>query len=168
VIYTRRAGYNSGLWKSTEDGLRSEGFPRLTCPAAVSRINGQTRRYWPRESVGDEVVGFCGGGGGWGWKNVPRPHAQNIIASLIGIEQVLSSGGRKQRSRNTKYKGQSKVLRINRKMRSILTPIFSVLEYSFYRMSVSLPLPKYLPTYTFSNKLCKKKYTYRYSKIGHC
>jgi len=44
--------------------------------------------------------------------------------SLIGIEQVLSGGGRKQRSRNTKYKGQSKVLRINRKMRSILTPFF--------------------------------------------
>lgn len=48
--------------KSTEDGLRSEGFPRLTCPAVVSRINGQTRRYWPREIAG-------GGGDGilWWW-----------------------------------------------------------------------------------------------------
>jgi len=44
-------GITPACEKSTNDGLWSEGFSRLTCPAAVSHINGQTRRYWPLEST---------------------------------------------------------------------------------------------------------------------
>lgn len=44
-------------------------------------------------------------------KNVPRPHAQNIIASLIGIAQMLNGvedGNNGSGIRNKNIRGQSK------------------------------------------------------------
>lgn len=108
-----------GLWKIARGRCKERGIRWLTCPAVMSHINGETRRYWPR-GIRRGVL-----------KNVPRPHVHKISLWVwLELKQVLSCGrGRKQRSRNTKYKGA-----IEMASDHIVTIIYSTWIYIYIYM----------------------------------